>query len=548
MDKTEHYKLSLPGPDDPVDIEVLDGNFRTLDEKLHEEAEAGKTADSDHAAIKAAGSISGHVTLSDSTDSTSGAENGVAATPKAVNEVKKYAVTGPTSSTDGDIPVFNGANGRSIKGSGRSFPLNTADISDGAVTSAKLADKSVSSEKIQTGAVTQGKIQDGSITEGKLADKSVSENKLQAGSVSQGKIKDGAVTEGKIAEKAVTISKIDPAGTKNKVLVTVYENNKLETHWREVDSSMIMDGQINTAELADKAVSADKIQAGAVTQPKIQDNAVTEGKIHDGAVTSSKLADNAVTSGKIADHVIQKSDLTDSLVEWIESQGASELLKRFNNGKAPAVSDMQLLYGDYRILSAYGTPAEYEYYLSDVGSLNDLETTDKGSVVEAINSIVRAISEFALSSDISNAISKVNESIGKTVRMGPDILCARLLGYTVYCGSNSSFPFGAYTPASEFNGGNAFIIGSVSRTFDIEDRTSTIVNYGTSPISVRWTYIDNTASYPTVETRTNTVKVGEKLTTGYPYSAMGGSGFIGVTVEECDIIEEMKSTLKLNSA
>lgn len=39
MDRTEHYKLSLPGPDDPVDIEALDGNFRTLDEKLHEETE-----------------------------------------------------------------------------------------------------------------------------------------------------------------------------------------------------------------------------------------------------------------------------------------------------------------------------------------------------------------------------------------------------------------------------------------------------------------------------------------------------------------------------
>ena len=170
------------------------------------------------------------------------------------------------------------------------------------LSSDAIADKAVSADKLQAGSVTQPKIQDGAVTEGK--------------------IRDGAVTTAKIAEKAVTLNKINPAETKNKVLVTVYENDKLETHWREVDSSMIMDGQIQnsdikdnsivgseklkpksvtggriadgtvgTQQISDKAVNADKLQAGSVTQPKIKDGAVTEGKIADKAVSRNKLSD-----------------------------------------------------------------------------------------------------------------------------------------------------------------------------------------------------------------------------------------------------------------
>ena len=167
--------------------------------------------------------------------------------------------------------------------------IKSTMLPDDAVTEPKLADKAVSADKLQAGSVTQPKIQDGAVTEGK--------------------IRDGAVTTAKIAEKAVTLNKINPADTKNKALVTVYENNKLETHWREIDSSMIMDGQVNTAELADKAVSADKLQAGSVTQPKIQDGAVTEGKIRDGAVTTAKIADKAITNGKIAADAISETKL-----------------------------------------------------------------------------------------------------------------------------------------------------------------------------------------------------------------------------------------------
>ena len=179
---------------------------------------------------------------------------------------------------------------------------------------------------------------------------------------------------------------------------------------------------------------------------------------------------------------------------------------------------------------------------SHISNTNNPHRTNKSDV-----GLGNADNTSDMSKPVSNPQKEyIDGAVKSAVKAAPDILCARLLGYTIYCGSDSSFPFGAYTPSSEFNGGNAFIIGNVSRTFDIENRTSIIVNYGTSPISVRWTYIDNTASYPTVETRTNTVKVGEKLTTGYPYSATTGSGFIGVTVQECDIIEELKSTLKLN--
>lgn len=168
------------------------------------------------------------------------------------------------------------------------FPLKTADLSDGAVTAQKLGERSVSETKLQAGSVTQGKIKDGAVTAGKLAD--------------------GAVTSAKIGDRQVGLAKLTPGTSANKVLVTVYENNQYETHWREIDASMIMDGQVKTAELADKAVSAEKLQAGSVTQGKIQDGAVTEGKLDPAVKSKLHTHSNKTVLDKVTDAKISAWD------------------------------------------------------------------------------------------------------------------------------------------------------------------------------------------------------------------------------------------------
>jgi len=69
---------------------------------------ASKYAPLSHTSVLATGSVSGHVTLSDSISSTSGASSGIAATPKAVNDVYLYAQNIIAS---GDAMIFKGTIG-----------------------------------------------------------------------------------------------------------------------------------------------------------------------------------------------------------------------------------------------------------------------------------------------------------------------------------------------------------------------------------------------------------------------------------------------------
>ena len=76
--------------------------------------------------------------------------------------------------------------------------IQSSNIPNNAVTSAKIVSAAVSSAKIATSAVTDTKIATGAVTETKIA----------TGAVTQTKIADGAVTDTKIATGAVTNDKI----------------------------------------------------------------------------------------------------------------------------------------------------------------------------------------------------------------------------------------------------------------------------------------------------------------------------------------------------
>lgn len=79
------------------------------------------------------------------------------------------------------------------------YEVGTDGITDGAVTTAKLADNSITSEKIKDGEVKTVDIADANVTNAKLA----------ANAVTSDKIADGAVNTVDIANNAVTAAKLD---------------------------------------------------------------------------------------------------------------------------------------------------------------------------------------------------------------------------------------------------------------------------------------------------------------------------------------------------
>lgn len=188
--------------------------------------------------------------------------------------------------------------------------LGTTQIADKAVTTEKLENESVTTDKLNAASVTTDKVADANITTSKLADSSVETEKINNKAVTTDKLNDGAVDNSKLSPNAVTSEKIknesiiteklnDRAVTTEKVEEKAITNTKIGDS--AVDGRTISEASVEKKHLANDSVATEKLQDSAITSDKIHTDAVTEEKIKDSSVSNSKLADNSVGTSKIKD-------------------------------------------------------------------------------------------------------------------------------------------------------------------------------------------------------------------------------------------------------
>ena len=194
--------------------------------------------------------------------------------------------------------------------------VQTRDIQNGAVTTAKLADDAVTTEKIKDGAVTNEKIADNSVTGEKFADNSITAYKLE-GTFSGEKIADNTLTGDKIQDNAVSGAKlIDGTITTSKIQDGAVTTEKL--HDEAVTTAKLADEAVTTRKLHDEAVTTAKIAETAVTTEKIADEAVTTPKIANWAVTTDKIAPKAVGTAQIAPHAVVREHIQPGAIPELE--------------------------------------------------------------------------------------------------------------------------------------------------------------------------------------------------------------------------------------
>ena len=194
--------------------------------------------------------------------------------------------------------------------------VQTRDIQNGAVTTAKLADDAVTTEKIKDGAVTTDKIADNSVTGEKFADNSITADKLE-GTFSGEKIADNTLTGDKIQDNAVSGAKlIDGTITTSKIQDGAVTTEKL--HDEAVTTAKLADEAVTTRKLHDEAVTTAKIAETAVTTEKIADEAVTTPKIAYWAVTTDKIAPQAVGTEQIAPHAVVREHIQPGAIPELE--------------------------------------------------------------------------------------------------------------------------------------------------------------------------------------------------------------------------------------
>ena len=142
-------------------------------------------------------------------------------------------------------------------------------IVSGAITSDKIASKSINTahlngkiitaDVISSNAVTANAIKAGAVTTDKMSANSINGDRITAGTLDAAKIKAGSITASQIASGTIT-------------------------------SAQIKTGTISSANIATGAITANKIAAGAIDASKIAANAITANMITGGQLRSTNGA------------------------------------------------------------------------------------------------------------------------------------------------------------------------------------------------------------------------------------------------------------------
>lgn len=178
-------------------------------------------------------------------------------------------------------------------------------VASSGIGTTQLGNQSVTTDKIEIGAVNASRIEDGAVSGVKITTSGVGSTQLGTFSVITDKIANNAVTSAKILDGNVTSSKIAADG-----VATFNLNSSSVTDIKiandAVTNAKIANDAVTSAKIAADAVTNVKIDNGAVTNTKLGDSAVGSGKIQTNAVTTAKIANNAVTTAKIASNNVVK--------------------------------------------------------------------------------------------------------------------------------------------------------------------------------------------------------------------------------------------------
>ena len=186
--------------------------------------------------------------------------------------------------------------------------IQTEDIKDNAITSAKILGNAVNSAHLADGSVGSSELQSDSVGTTQIKDNAVTSAKIAADAVGSAQIADGAVGASEIAADAVRAAQIqDGSVGSSEIAADAVGSAQIATN--AVGSSEIADGAVDSAQIAADAVGSAQLADGAVGSAAIAADAVGAAQLADGAVGSAALAADSVGSAQISDGAVGSSEI-----------------------------------------------------------------------------------------------------------------------------------------------------------------------------------------------------------------------------------------------
>ncbi|MCX6844161.1 MAG: hypothetical protein NTX53_18015 [candidate division WOR-3 bacterium] len=185
-------------------------------------------------------------------------------------------------------------------------PVNSSELGDSCVSGTSIKTGAVTNPKLAANAVTSDKIQDGTIQVSDLGftpttrplTPGVNSAEIGDTAVATAKLKDGAITNPKLAPNSVTSDKIQDGTIIRADVSSNFKAPLADT----ADYSRYAPGSIDSAR-----VSANSHRLQGLDTTALDGRYVNEGQT--AAVSGAMIQDNAVTSSKIQDSTVQQADL-----------------------------------------------------------------------------------------------------------------------------------------------------------------------------------------------------------------------------------------------
>ncbi|MBK9247192.1 MAG: hypothetical protein IPM69_03550 [Ignavibacteria bacterium] len=279
--------------------------------------------------------------ITNSKVNTTGATSGQALTFNGTNVV--WGSPSPSGAASGDLT------GNYPNPSIATNAVTTAKIADNSVTTAKVNDGAITTSKVNTAGATSGQeltFNGTNVVWGSPSPSGAASGDL-TGSYPNPSIAVNAVTTAKIADGSITNSKVNTTGATSGQALTFNGTNVV---WGSPSPSGAASGDltgsypnpsiatnaVTTAKIADNSVTTSKVNDGAITTAKVNTTGATSGQaltfngtnvvwgspspsgaasgdltgsypnpsIATNAVTTAKIADNSVTTAKVNDGAI----------------------------------------------------------------------------------------------------------------------------------------------------------------------------------------------------------------------------------------------------
>ena len=216
---------------------------------------------------------------------------------------------------DGTPAVDNEVSPRQrIVASAYALRAKVAESVDGlAITTAMLANSSVTTNQVGNAAITTSKLAASAVTATQIADATITTAKIADGIITSAKILDGTIATADLADGSITTAKIaDGTITTADLAASI------------ITTGTIADLTIATADLAASSITTAKIADGTIATVDIADGSITSAKIAVGTVATAGIADGSITSAKIATDTILAGNIAAGAV------GTSELAAGVN--------------------------------------------------------------------------------------------------------------------------------------------------------------------------------------------------------------------------